>query len=41
MAENIGLIVKEYFPQAIPAIDRFHAQKLTLDALQEIRIKHL
>ena len=40
MAGNMGLIVKKAFPNAIQVIDRFHVQKLALDALQEIRIKH-
>ncbi|MEE9361042.1 MAG: transposase [Cellulophaga sp.] len=40
MAGNMGLIVKQSFPNATLVIDRFHFQKLALDALQEIRIKH-
>ena len=40
MAGNMGLIVKRSFPEATLVIDRFHVQKLVLDALQEIRIKH-
>ena len=40
MAGNMGLIVKNSFPNASLVIDRFHVQKLALDALQEIRIKH-
>ena len=40
MAGNMGLIVKKSFPKAVLVIDRFHVQKLALDALQEIRIKH-
>jgi len=40
MAGNMGLIVKKSFPEATLVIDRFHVQKLALDALQEIRIKH-
>ena len=40
IAGNMGLIVKKSFPKAIQVIDRFHVQKLALDALQEIRIKH-
>lgn len=40
MAGNMGLIVRKSFPQATLVIDRFHVQKLALDALQEIRIKH-
>ena len=34
------MIVKKSFPNASQVIDRFHVQKLALDALQEIRIKH-
>jgi transposase len=40
MAGNMGLIVKNSFSNASLVIDRFHVQKLALDALQEIRIKH-
>lgn len=40
MARNMGLIVKKSFPKAKQVIDRFHVQKLALDALQQIRIKH-
>lgn len=40
MAGNMGLIAKKSFPNASQVIDRFHVQKLALDALQEIRIKH-
>lgn len=40
MAGNMGLITKQSFPNAVQVIDRFHVQKLALDALQEIRIKH-
>ena len=40
MARNMGLIAKKYFPNATRVIDRFHVQKLALEALQEIRIKH-
>ena len=40
MAGNMGRIVKKSFPNATLVIDRFHVQKLALDALQEIRIKH-
>ncbi len=34
------LIVKTCFPKAIQVTDRFHVQKLALDALQDIRIKY-
>jgi transposase len=37
MAANMGLIAK-CFPNRV--IDRFHVQKLALEALQEIRIKY-
>nr|WP_317172433.1 transposase [Gelidibacter maritimus] len=40
MAGNMGLIVRRSFPEATLVIDRFHVQKLALEALQEIRIKH-
>ena len=40
MAGNMGLIVKKSFPNATLVVDRFHFQKLALDALQEIKIKH-
>ena len=33
------LIVKRCFPKAVQVTDRFHVQKLALDALQDIRIK--
>jgi transposase len=40
MAANMGLI-KKCFPNATRVTDRFHVQKLALEALQEIRIKPL
>jgi transposase len=40
IAANMGLIAKKCFPNATRVIDRFHVQKLALEALQEIRIKH-
>ena len=33
-------IAKTYLPKAIQVTDRFHVQKLALEALQDIRIKH-
>lgn len=33
-------ICKKCFPKAIQVTDRFHVQKLALEALQDIRIKH-
>ncbi|MEC4050115.1 transposase, partial [Flavobacterium sp. SUN046] len=40
MAPNMELIVKKSFPSAVLVTDRFHVQKLAVEALQEIRIKH-
>jgi transposase len=40
MANSMKLITKKCFPKAIQVTDRFHVQKLALEALQEIRIKH-
>jgi transposase len=40
MAGNMALIAKRSFPAATLVTDRFHVQKLAIDALQEIRIKH-
>jgi transposase len=40
MASNIGLIVRKSLPNTALVIDHFHVQKLVLNALQEIRIKH-
>ena len=40
MAGNMALIIKRSFPKASLVIDRFHVQKLTSDAVQEIRIKY-
>lgn len=40
MANSMKLIAKKSFPKAIQVTDRFHVQKLALEALQEIRIKH-
>ena len=40
MAGSMGQIARQCFPEATRVIDRFHVQKLALDALQEIRIKH-
>ncbi|QYS87904.1 transposase [Flavobacterium oreochromis] len=40
MAPNMGLIIKKSFPNATLVTDRFHVQKLAIEALQEIRIKH-
>lgn len=40
MANSMKLIAKKSFPKATQVTDRFHVQKLALDALQDIRIKH-
>lgn len=40
MANSMKLIAKKCFPKAIQVTDRFHVQKLALEALQNIRIKH-
>lgn len=40
MANSMKLIAKKCFPKATQVTDRFHVQKLALEALQDIRIKH-
>jgi len=40
MAKNMQAAIKMCFPMAKIVIDRFHAVKLVIDALQHIRIKH-
>ncbi|WP_193844364.1 transposase [Flavobacterium kingsejongi] len=40
MANSMKLISKKCFPKAVQVTDRFHVQKLALEALQEIRIKY-
>lgn len=40
MANSMKSIVKKCFPKAIQVTDRFHVQKLAIEALQDIRIKH-
>jgi len=40
MAKNMEAGVKESFPNAVLVTDRFHVVKLSLDALQHIRVKH-
>lgn len=40
MADTMRKIVRRCFPNAIRVIDRFHVQKLALEALQEMRIAH-
>lgn len=40
MAGSMKRIAKRCFPNAVQVIDRFHVQKLAIEALQEIRIKY-
>ena len=40
MAGSMKLIARRCFPGASQVIDRFHVQKLAIEALQEIRIRH-
>lgn len=40
MANSMKTIAKRCFPKAIQVTDRFHVQKLALEALQDIRVKH-
>lgn len=40
MANSMKSIVNKCFPKAVQVTDRFHVQKLALEALQNIRIKH-
>lgn len=40
MANSMKMIAKTVFPKATQVTDRFHVQKLALEALQNIRIKH-
>ncbi len=40
MANSMKLIARKCFPKAMQVTDRFHVQKLALEALQDIRIKH-
>lgn len=40
MAPSMNLVVKRCFPKAIRVTDRFHVQKLTFEAVQELRIKY-
>ena len=40
MANSMKVIAKKCFPKAMQVTDRFHVQKLALEALQDIRIKH-
>lgn len=40
MASNMKLIARTYFSKVVQVIDRFHVQKLALEALQDVRIKY-
>ncbi len=40
MAGSMKLIAKQCFPNATQVVDRFHVQKLAIEAVQELRIKH-
>lgn len=40
MVNSMKVIAKKCFPKAIQVTDRFHVQKLALEGLQDIRIKH-
>ncbi|SFF96624.1 Transposase [Salegentibacter agarivorans] len=40
MANSMKTIARKCFPKAVQVTDRFHVQKLTFEALQDIRIKH-
>jgi transposase len=40
MANSMKLIAKKSFTKAIQVTDRFHVQKLVLEALQDVRIKY-
>ncbi len=40
MANSMKQIAKQCFLKAIQVTDRFHVQKLAIEALQDIRIKH-
>ncbi len=40
LSNSMRLIARRCFPHAQRTIDRFHVQKLTCDALQEMRIAH-
>jgi len=40
MANSMNLIARKSFPKATQVTDRFHVQKLVLEALQDVRIKY-
>lgn len=39
MARNMGLAVEKSFPKSLQVIDRFHAVRLVMDAMQHLRVK--
>lgn len=39
MARNMGLAIKNSFPQSTSVIDRFHVVRLVMDAMQHLRVK--
>ena len=40
MANSMRKIAKKCFPKALITTDRFHVQKLCLDALQKMRVEY-
>ncbi|AUC75932.1 hypothetical protein CW732_09765 [Olleya sp. Bg11-27] len=40
MIKSMKTIIKQCFQKTIQVTERLHLQKLVLDALQDIRIKH-
>ena len=40
MAPSMNLVARKSFPTAVRVTDRFHVQKLALEAVQQLRIKH-
>ena len=40
MASSMSQIAKRCFPNAVQVTDRFHVQKLAVEALQQLRIEH-
>jgi len=40
MAGSMTMTAKRCFPRATRVTDRFHVQRLAIEAMQEIRIKH-
>ena len=40
LSDSMRKIVRHCFPKAKRVIDRFHIQKLAIDAVQQMRIEH-